>query len=224
MQRITTNPDQCGGEPCIRGLRIRVEDILELLAAGTSEAEILEDYPLSLETSKHAFSLNFFQRMRPEDFSFRLEAASLLATQVAATIVRDKLAFEFRYCVLLNTSCDDLLQSDEVVFPDDDGLIHEDLNSDEAVRLLCRDFRVPQWIDICVAYSARKHSHLVLECCGRFHSNDDRLYYFERGTQPFGIKSPQLPKDCKEGRKFWLPKQADFYSRMRRVSERPRST
>lgn len=43
--RITFNPDQCGGRPCIRGLRIRVKDILDLLAARVPEEEILEDYP-----------------------------------------------------------------------------------------------------------------------------------------------------------------------------------
>lgn len=45
MSRITFNPDQCGGRPCIRGLRIRVKDVLDLLAAGVAEAEILEDFP-----------------------------------------------------------------------------------------------------------------------------------------------------------------------------------
>jgi uncharacterized protein (DUF433 family) len=45
MDRITFNPEQCGGRPCVRGMRIRVKDILELLAAGVSEAEILTDFP-----------------------------------------------------------------------------------------------------------------------------------------------------------------------------------
>jgi len=45
MERITTNPQQCGGQPCIRGMRIRVADILELDAAGLSSDQILEDYP-----------------------------------------------------------------------------------------------------------------------------------------------------------------------------------
>lgn len=43
--RITLNPKQCGGRPCIRGMRIRVRDVLDLLAAGVSEAEILAEYP-----------------------------------------------------------------------------------------------------------------------------------------------------------------------------------
>ncbi len=45
LQRITIRPEQCGGRPCIRGMRIRVIDVLELLAAGESHAQILEDYP-----------------------------------------------------------------------------------------------------------------------------------------------------------------------------------
>ncbi|QVV67949.1 DUF433 domain-containing protein [Synechococcus sp. LA31] len=44
-ERITYNPQQCGGKPCIRGMRIRVADILELYAAGLSSAQILEDFP-----------------------------------------------------------------------------------------------------------------------------------------------------------------------------------
>lgn len=43
--RITFNPEQCGGRPCIRGMRIRVKDVLDLLAAGVNEAEILADFP-----------------------------------------------------------------------------------------------------------------------------------------------------------------------------------
>jgi uncharacterized protein (DUF433 family) len=45
MSRITFDPAQCGGRPCIRGMRIRVKDVLELLAAGVTETEILTDYP-----------------------------------------------------------------------------------------------------------------------------------------------------------------------------------
>lgn len=43
--RITTDPETCGGRPTIRGLRIRVTDILDMLAAGASRGDILRDYP-----------------------------------------------------------------------------------------------------------------------------------------------------------------------------------
>jgi uncharacterized protein (DUF433 family) len=45
LQRITLESGKCGGSPCIRGYRMRVSDILGLLGAGASHAEILEDYP-----------------------------------------------------------------------------------------------------------------------------------------------------------------------------------
>lgn len=45
LNRITTDLQICGGRPCIRHMRIRVKDILNLLASGASTEEILEDYP-----------------------------------------------------------------------------------------------------------------------------------------------------------------------------------
>jgi uncharacterized protein (DUF433 family) len=48
--RITTNPKQCGGRPCIRGMRIRVIDVLDLLAAGLTNQQIIAELPdLELE-------------------------------------------------------------------------------------------------------------------------------------------------------------------------------
>jgi len=43
--RITTNPDQCRGRPCIRGMRIRVVDVLDLFAAGLTHTQILDELP-----------------------------------------------------------------------------------------------------------------------------------------------------------------------------------
>ena len=45
LERITVEPDKCGGRPCIRGLRIRVKDILEMLADGASPEGIVRDFP-----------------------------------------------------------------------------------------------------------------------------------------------------------------------------------
>ena len=45
LDRITINPEQCGGWPCIRGMRIRVTDILDLLAVGLSPLQVLEELP-----------------------------------------------------------------------------------------------------------------------------------------------------------------------------------
>jgi uncharacterized protein (DUF433 family) len=61
MDRITIDPSVCGGRPTIRGLRIRVKDVLDLLAAGASREEILEDYPY-LESDDLAAVLEFAAR------------------------------------------------------------------------------------------------------------------------------------------------------------------
>ncbi len=45
LKRITINPEQCGGRPCIRGMRIRVTDVLDLYATGLSAEQILEEMP-----------------------------------------------------------------------------------------------------------------------------------------------------------------------------------
>ena len=58
IERITIEPGKCGGRPCIRGLRIRVTDILGLLGAGASHQEILEDYP-KLEENDILASLEY---------------------------------------------------------------------------------------------------------------------------------------------------------------------
>lgn len=60
-QRITIRPEQCGGRPCIRGMRIRVIDVLELRAAGESRDEILAEFPY-LEPDDIAASLLYAAR------------------------------------------------------------------------------------------------------------------------------------------------------------------
>ena len=48
LKRITVEAGKCGGRPCVRGTRMRVVDVLQLLSSGADHAEILQDYP-SLE-------------------------------------------------------------------------------------------------------------------------------------------------------------------------------
>ncbi len=49
LKRITINPEQCGGKPYIRGLRIRVTDVLELLASGHTQSQIVEELEIEME-------------------------------------------------------------------------------------------------------------------------------------------------------------------------------
>ena len=59
--RITFDPEQCGGRPCLRGLRIRVTDVLDLLASGLSAEEVLAELP-SLEREDILASLRYASR------------------------------------------------------------------------------------------------------------------------------------------------------------------
>jgi uncharacterized protein (DUF433 family) len=60
-ERITVNPEQCGGRPCVRGMRIRVVDVLDLLAAGLSPQQVLEELP-DLEPDDISACLRFASR------------------------------------------------------------------------------------------------------------------------------------------------------------------
>jgi uncharacterized protein (DUF433 family) len=51
LERIPTELGKCGGRPCIRGHRLRVSDVLNLIAFGASNEEILEDYPFLKEAA-----------------------------------------------------------------------------------------------------------------------------------------------------------------------------
>ena len=61
LSRVTSDPDIYGGRPCIRGLRISVADILDMLAGGATRADILRDYPY-LEDGDITAALQFGAR------------------------------------------------------------------------------------------------------------------------------------------------------------------
>jgi uncharacterized protein (DUF433 family) len=60
-ERITVDPDQCGGKPCVRGMRIRVSDVLDLLANGLSPEQVVEELP-DLEVADVRACLRFASR------------------------------------------------------------------------------------------------------------------------------------------------------------------
>ncbi|HEX8690915.1 MAG TPA: DUF433 domain-containing protein [Longimicrobium sp.] len=61
MDRITVNPRQCSGRPCIRGMRIRATDVLDLLASGLTREQVLEELP-DLEPEDVEACLRFASR------------------------------------------------------------------------------------------------------------------------------------------------------------------
>ena len=61
LKRITSTPEICGGRPCVRGMRIRVADVLDMLAGGETSDSILADFPY-LERDDIAACLAYAQR------------------------------------------------------------------------------------------------------------------------------------------------------------------
>lgn len=73
LHRITVDPNVCGGRPAIRGLRIRVKDILDMLAAGASREQILADYPY-LEADDIVAALQFAATQSDHPYYAELDA------------------------------------------------------------------------------------------------------------------------------------------------------
>ncbi|MGH8577083.1 MAG: DUF433 domain-containing protein [Gammaproteobacteria bacterium] len=60
-ERVTVDPEQCGGKPCIRGMRIRITDVLDLLAAGLTQEQVLAEL-LDLEPGDIVACLRYAAR------------------------------------------------------------------------------------------------------------------------------------------------------------------
>ena len=125
-------------------------------------------------------------------FSSRLLEASDLTGDFTVEFASNHIPNSYRYLVSLNQSCDHDLKPEEHVFPHDVDPVAP-LTSGEVVDILCRDNRVPEWIDIWVERVDSEHSYMRLVCCGRFTDNEAYLYHKEAGIPPFSIKSPPLP-------------------------------
>lgn len=63
LKRITIDPEMCGGRPCIRGMRIRVTDVLDLLAAGLSPSQVIDELPILEERDVRAALVHASRRL-----------------------------------------------------------------------------------------------------------------------------------------------------------------
>jgi uncharacterized protein (DUF433 family) len=70
--RVTVDPEVCFGKPCIRGMRVRVTDILDMLAGGATRAEILTDFPY-LEDEDISAALGYAARATENKIAFAAE-------------------------------------------------------------------------------------------------------------------------------------------------------
>ena len=142
--------------------------------------------------------------MNKADFLFLLLEASYVSFKFAQNYVKNHLKPEFRYDLELNISHDDPELTQFDIYPEDNGKKYFDLTDREVVEILCRNNKVPVWINIAVSKSDRKKTTFRLSCAGRYSNDKDEFYYNDGGSGPFGIQSPILPSGYKEGQKFKL--------------------
>ena len=117
-ERITLDPEQCGGRPCIRGMRIRVSDVLDLLASGLTPEQVIEELP-DLEPSDIRACLRFavWLRRSPDtataddlrSFQLHLSEIHLLVRFDARVTVFDVLFELLQFCCHHALRCGKLL-------------------------------------------------------------------------------------------------------------------
>jgi hypothetical protein len=142
--------------------------------------------------------------MTKSEFKKYLVKSSLYAFEFAKKYVNDELFSDFKYNLILNMSKDDDCDAKFDLYPEDNDVIKLNLFENEVVEVLCRKEKVPVWIDINILESSQKITTFNLICSGRYTNIDEELYYYKKGTGPFGIKSPLLPNNYIEGEKFYL--------------------
>lgn len=142
--------------------------------------------------------------MTKEEFLILINRASFVSFKFAEQYLKNKLVPEFRYDVFLNISQDDTSLTQFDIYPEDNERIETGLTDKEVCDLIYRNSKIPVWIDIAVNKSDRKVTTFKLLCAGRYSDDKEEYYYQSGGTGPFGIKSPNLPADYKEGQKFTL--------------------
>ncbi len=142
--------------------------------------------------------------MKKNDFFFLLLGVSFSAFKYAEQLVLDDLKPEFRFNVYLNMSNDDENDTRFNIYREDNDKIFIELTTDEVVDLLCRNEKIPVWIDISVCSTKANITILQLVCAGRYSGDSNEFYYQDKGSSVFGIKSPRLPSDYTSGVKFRL--------------------
>jgi len=135
--------------------------------------------------------------MEEMTFGSRFQAAAAKAYVFATSMVSETLPPDLRINLVLNSSYDgNPLEPDEVVYPQDserDRKTLERLTILDASRELCRDERIPEWIDVSVTDCTSDLTIIRALCCGRFTKEESSLYHVAEGYPPFHVVSPVLP-------------------------------
>jgi hypothetical protein len=143
--------------------------------------------------------------MTKTEFHNLLTDSSKLSFDFAQKYLLDILPIEFKYSVQLNVSQDNPNLEKFEIYPNDNNKTVELITATEVVDLLCRNEKVPVWIDISVESVHKSSTVFRLLCAGRYSSDTNEFYYSKQGTGPFGIKSPTFPPSYEnDGTKFSL--------------------
>jgi len=126
--------------------------------------------------------------MTKSEFLFHLNGASFVALKFAENYVIDRLTANFKYNEILNASNDNPNLTQFDIYPEDNGVKKFDLTVKEVVELLCRNEKVPVWIDINVFKVKRNFTTFNLLCSGRYSDDKNEDYYNNQGSGPFGLK------------------------------------
>lgn len=148
--------------------------------------------------------------MTRETFETNLRNAIRSTLDVTRQYVLDDLPEDVRLLVVPNCSFDgNPLEGDEEVYPGEElpqGTTLAPKTEVEAVNLLYRSGKVPEWINVQVDSADGQCSYLTLECCGRFTAMENYLYHRDGGIPPFNpqVAMPGLNYDVETDGKFPL--------------------
>lgn len=140
--------------------------------------------------------------MTKPEFNILLLGVSYVSFKFAQEFLLNDLKPTFRYDLELNASNDTPEETQFETYPEDNGKKHYNLTDKEVVNVLYRNDKIPVWIDIAVYKSNEETTTFKLNSAGRYSDDKNEFYYAQRGSGPFGIKSPNLPFNYKKGSKF----------------------
>lgn len=125
--------------------------------------------------------------MKKSDFLFLLLGVSYATYKYSKQHVNKNIVADFKYDVYLNMSFD-TNNEEFMTYPEDNNKSYKDITDKEVIELLCRNNKIPVWIDISVGNKNDNFTVLKLICAGRYSDQSSDYYYNDRGTGPFAIK------------------------------------
>ena len=126
--------------------------------------------------------------MTVDTFTTYLISASYWAIKMFSDQLGKPIPFVFCYDVELNQSNDENPEPHLTLYLEDAGKSYERLIIYEVAALLCRDGKVPVWIDVWVCRYNKRCTVLHLSCSGRYTQSLEDMYYNRNGAGPFGVK------------------------------------